>query len=30
MVATRKYKETTTRRLAEGRPDLVLYVENSG
>jgi hypothetical protein len=30
MVATRKYKETMTCRLAEGRPDLVLYVEGSG
>jgi hypothetical protein len=30
MVATRKYKETMTCRLAEGRPDLVLYTEDSG
>jgi hypothetical protein len=30
MVATRKYKETMTCRLAEGRPDSVLYAENSG
>jgi hypothetical protein len=30
MVATRKYKETMTRRLAEGRPDSVLYAEDSG
>jgi hypothetical protein len=30
MVATRKYKETMTCRLAEGRPDSILYVEDSG
>jgi hypothetical protein len=30
MVATRKYKETMTCKLTEGRPDLVLYVEDSG
>jgi hypothetical protein len=30
MVATRKYKETMTCRLAEGRLDSVLYAENSG
>jgi hypothetical protein len=30
MVATRKYKETMTCRLAEGRLDSVLYVEDSG
>jgi hypothetical protein len=30
MVATRKYKETMTCRLVEGRPDSVLYVEDSG
>jgi hypothetical protein len=30
MVATRKYKETMTCRLAEGRPDSVLYAEDSG
>jgi hypothetical protein len=30
MVATRKYKETITCRLAEGRPDSVLYAEDSG
>jgi hypothetical protein len=30
MVATRKYKETMTCSLAEGRPDLVLYAEDSG
>jgi hypothetical protein len=30
MVATHKYKETMTCRLAEGRPDSVLYVEDSG
>jgi hypothetical protein len=30
MVATHKYKETMTCRLAEGRPDSVLYAENSG
>jgi hypothetical protein len=30
MVPTRKYKETMTCRLAEGRPDLVLYAEDSG
>jgi hypothetical protein len=30
MVATRKNKETMTCRLAEGRPDLVLYAEDSG
>jgi hypothetical protein len=30
MVATRKYKETMTCRLAEGRPDLILYVEDRG
>jgi murein L,D-transpeptidase YcbB/YkuD len=30
MVVTRKYKETMTCRLAEGRSDSVLYVEDSG
>jgi hypothetical protein len=30
MVATRKYKETMTCRLAEARPDSVLYAEDSG
>jgi hypothetical protein len=30
MVSTCKYKETMTCRLAEGRPDLVLYAEDSG
>jgi hypothetical protein len=30
MVATHKYKETMTCRLAEGRPDSVLYAEDSG
>jgi hypothetical protein len=30
MVATHKYKETMTCRLAEGRSDSVLYVEDSG
>jgi hypothetical protein len=30
MVATRKYKETMTCMLAEGRPDSILYAENSG
>jgi hypothetical protein len=30
MVATHKYKETMTCRLAEGRPDSVLYTEDSG
>jgi hypothetical protein len=30
MVATRKYKETMTCRLAEGSPDSVLYAEDSG
>jgi hypothetical protein len=30
MVATRKYKDTMTCRLAEGRPDSVLYAEDSG
>jgi hypothetical protein len=30
MVVTRKYKETMTWRLAEGRPDPVLYAEDSG
>jgi hypothetical protein len=30
MVATRKYKETMTCRLAEGRPDSILYAEDSG
>jgi hypothetical protein len=30
MVATRKYKETMTCRLTEGRPDSVLYAEDSG
>jgi hypothetical protein len=30
MVATRKYKETMTCRLVEGRPDSVLYTEDSG
>jgi hypothetical protein len=30
MVAIRKYKETMTCRLAEGRPDSVLYTEDSG
>jgi hypothetical protein len=30
MVATRKYKKTMTGRLAEGRPDSVLYAEDSG
>jgi hypothetical protein len=30
MVATRKYKKTMTCRLAEGRPDSVLYAEDSG
>jgi hypothetical protein len=30
MVATRKYKETMTCRLAEGRPDSVLYAKDSG
>jgi hypothetical protein len=30
MVATRKYKETMTCRLAEGRPDSVLYADGSG
>jgi hypothetical protein len=30
MVATRKYKETMTCMLAEGRPDSVLYTEDSG
>jgi hypothetical protein len=30
MVATHKYKETMTCMLAEGRPDSVLYVEDSG
>jgi hypothetical protein len=30
MVATRKYKETMTCRLAERRPDSVLYAEDSG
>jgi hypothetical protein len=30
MVATHKYKEIMTCRLVEGRPDSVLYVEDSG
>jgi hypothetical protein len=30
MVDTRKYKETMTCMLAEGRPDLVLYAEDIG
>jgi hypothetical protein len=30
MVATRKYTETMTSRLAEGRPDSVLYAEDRG
>jgi hypothetical protein len=30
MVATRKYKETMTCKLAEGRPDSILYAEDSG
>jgi hypothetical protein len=30
MVATHKYKETMTCRLAEGRPDSVSYAEDSG
>jgi hypothetical protein len=30
MVATHKYKETMTCRLAEGRPDSVLYTKGSG
>jgi hypothetical protein len=30
MVATRKYKETMACRLAKGRPDSVLYTEDSG
>jgi hypothetical protein len=30
MVATHKYKETMTCRLAEGRPYSVLYAEDSG
>jgi hypothetical protein len=30
MVATRKYKETMTCRLTEGRPDSVLYIEDRG
>jgi hypothetical protein len=30
MVATRKYKETMTCRLAEGMPNSVLYEEGSG
>jgi hypothetical protein len=30
MAATRKYKETMTCRLAEGRPDSVLYAKDSG
>jgi hypothetical protein len=30
MVTTRMYKETLTCRLAEGRPDSVLYIEDSG
>jgi hypothetical protein len=30
MVATLKYKETMTCRLAEGRPDSVLYAKDSG
>jgi hypothetical protein len=30
MVATHKYKETMTCRLAEGRPDSVLYAKGSG
>jgi hypothetical protein len=30
MVATRRYKEIMTCRLAEGRPDSVLYAEDSG
>jgi hypothetical protein len=30
MVSTRKYKETMTCRLAEARPDSVLYAEDSG
>jgi hypothetical protein len=30
MVATHKYRETMTCRLTEGRPDSVLYVEDSG
>jgi hypothetical protein len=30
MVATRKYRETMTCRLTEGRPDSVLYAEDSG
>jgi hypothetical protein len=30
MVTTHRYKETMTYMLAEGRPDLVLYAEDSG
>jgi hypothetical protein len=30
MVATHKYKETMTCRLAEGRPNSVVYAEDSG
>jgi hypothetical protein len=30
MVASRKYKETMTCRLAEGRPDSILYAEDRG
>jgi hypothetical protein len=30
MVSTHKYKETMTCRLAEGRPDSVLYAQDSG
>jgi hypothetical protein len=30
MVATHKYKETMKCRLAEGRPDSILYTEDSG
>jgi hypothetical protein len=30
MVATRKYKEIMTCGLAEGRPDSILYAEDSG
>jgi hypothetical protein len=30
MVAIRKYKETMTCKLAEGRPDSVVYIEDSG